>query len=66
MATPPFAETSRSENLRAITAEQLKAARALLGWSQNQLAIAASVSIPSVRRFERKVGRPHVASLDAL
>lgn len=31
---------------------QIKAARALLGWSQDQLAQAASLSVPTVKRAE--------------
>jgi transcriptional regulator with XRE-family HTH domain len=34
----------------------MKAARALLGWSQDQLAQAAGVSIPTVKRLEAADG----------
>jgi len=39
-----------------ITAEQIKAARALLGWSQPRLAAASGVSLPTIVRMESSVG----------
>ena len=39
-----------------LTAEQIRAARALLGWSQPQLAEAAGVSMMSIRRMEGPSG----------
>jgi transcriptional regulator with XRE-family HTH domain len=39
------------------TAEQIKAARALLCWDQMQLAIAAEVGIATLRRIEAQSGR---------
>jgi transcriptional regulator with XRE-family HTH domain len=39
-----------------VSTRQIKAARALLGWSQQQLAIAAEVSIPTVKRLEAADG----------
>ena len=38
--------------LRLITGRQLKAARALLGWEQTDLAAKAGVAISTVRRME--------------
>ncbi len=35
---------------------QLKAARALLSWSQEQLAAASAVSIPTIKRLEAQHG----------
>ncbi|WP_297778975.1 helix-turn-helix domain-containing protein [uncultured Roseovarius sp.] len=35
-----------------MTGNQLRAARSLLGWSQNQVAEAAQVSVPTVKRAE--------------
>ncbi len=35
-----------------ITVEQLRAARGLLGWSQNQLAEASTLAISTIRRME--------------
>ena len=40
----------------AIAAEQLRAARALLGWSQTELANQAGMSLPTVKRVETERG----------
>lgn len=40
-----------------ITARQLRAARALLGWDQRRLAEAAGVSLPTIQRMEASDGR---------
>jgi transcriptional regulator with XRE-family HTH domain len=39
-----------------VSIRQLKAARALLAWSQRQLADAANVSIPTIKRLEAQEG----------
>jgi transcriptional regulator with XRE-family HTH domain len=39
-----------------ITIEQVRAARALLGWSQSELAARSDLSLPTVRRFEAESG----------
>ncbi len=39
-----------------VTTQQLKAARALLGWSQTELARASGLSIPTIKRIESKSG----------
>ena len=39
-----------------VSIRQLKAARALLNWSQEQLAHAAGVSIPTIKRLEAQDG----------
>jgi transcriptional regulator with XRE-family HTH domain len=39
-----------------ITAEQLRAARALLGWFQSELAARAGLSLPTVKRVESESG----------
>jgi len=39
-----------------VSIRQLKAARALLAWSQEQLAGAAGVSIPTIKRLEAQEG----------
>ena len=44
-----------SANL-VVTAEQLRAARALLGWSQTELAKRAGMSLPTVKRVETERG----------
>ena len=39
-----------------IAAAQLRAARALLGWSQGRLAEAAGLSLPTIKRMEGEKG----------
>jgi transcriptional regulator with XRE-family HTH domain len=39
-----------------ISIEQIRAARALLGWTQAQLATAAARSLPTIKRLERDDG----------
>jgi transcriptional regulator with XRE-family HTH domain len=39
-----------------ISVEQVRAARALLGWSQTQLAKQAGLSLPTVKRVETERG----------
>jgi predicted transcriptional regulator len=39
-----------------LTAAQIRAARALLGWSQPTLAAAAGVSLPTIVRMEGQQG----------
>jgi transcriptional regulator with XRE-family HTH domain len=43
-----------------VTNEQLRAARALLGWSQTELALKAGLSVPTLKRLEGGFG-PHVS-----
>ena len=45
-----------SKSILKVSIRQLKAARALLAWSQSQLAVAADVSIPTVKRLEAQEG----------
>jgi predicted transcriptional regulator len=39
-----------------VSIRQLKAARSLLDWSQEQLAAAAGISIPTIKRLEAQDG----------
>ena len=39
-----------------VSIRQIKAARALLGWSQDELAAAAKISIPTIKRLEAGEG----------
>ncbi|RTM12094.1 MAG: transcriptional regulator [Bradyrhizobiaceae bacterium] len=39
-----------------VSIRQVKAARSLLGWSQDDLAAAAKVSIPTIKRLEASDG----------
>jgi ribosome-binding protein aMBF1 (putative translation factor) len=44
------------KSILKVSIRQIKAARALLGWSQDQLAVAAKVSIPTIKRLESHDG----------
>ena len=39
-------------SIRKVSIQQVKAARALVGWSQERLAIASGVSVPTIKRLE--------------
>ena len=39
-----------------VSIRQLKAARTLIGWSQEQLAASANVSLPTIKRLEAAEG----------
>jgi len=39
-----------------LTAEQIKAARALLNWGQRELAAATGLSVPTIKRVEASRG----------
>jgi transcriptional regulator with XRE-family HTH domain len=43
-------------SIRKVSIRQIKAARALLAWSQEDLANASGVSIPTIKRLESKKG----------
>jgi len=45
-----------AKSIRKVSIRQIKAARALLGWSQDDLARAAEVSIPTIKRLEASDG----------
>jgi len=51
-----------------VTAGQIRAARALLGWSGAQLANAAGVSLQTIRRMESDLGpgRSSAANVEAV
>jgi transcriptional regulator with XRE-family HTH domain len=44
------------ESILKVSIRQIKAARALLAWSQEDLAAAANVSIPTIKRLEAQDG----------
>lgn len=50
--------------LGKIAPEQMRAARGLVDWSQSDLAAAAGLSLPTIKRAERDLGA--VVSEDAL
>ena len=43
-------------SIRKVSIRQVKAARALLGWSQEHLAEAAALSSPTIKRLEANDG----------
>ncbi len=49
-----------------ITARQIRAARAILGWSQQQLADKAIVSLNAVTRLERGEVDPRLSTITAV
>jgi transcriptional regulator with XRE-family HTH domain len=51
-----------------IAASQIRAARALLDWSQTQLADAAGLSLPTIKRMEgeRGPGRSSAENVEAV
>ena len=53
---------------RLITSDQIRAARALLRWSADDLAAASKIGVATIRRFEMQDGVPAgtVRILDAL
>jgi predicted transcriptional regulator len=42
----------QAKSILKVSIRQIKAARALLGWSQDDLARVAEVSVPTVKRLE--------------
>ncbi|MFY9287601.1 MAG: helix-turn-helix transcriptional regulator [Alphaproteobacteria bacterium] len=49
-----------------ITIEQIKAARALLDWTQEELAAAAGLSKPSINTLERRIANPKLDTMNAI
>ncbi len=49
-----------------ITAAQIRAARALLGWTQTELAIAAGIAVGSVKNLEGGMTEPNPKTIIAL
>jgi transcriptional regulator with XRE-family HTH domain len=45
-----------------LMARQIKAARSLLGWEQNELAIQSGVAVSTIRRIERQRDAPLAAN----
>ena len=46
----------RTKSIPKVSIRQIKAARALLAWSQEHLAEAAGVSMPTIKRLEASEG----------
>lgn len=60
----PF--SSRAFVVSMITARQIRAARALLGWSQQELADKAVVSLNAVTRLEKEQVDSRVSTVNAV
>lgn len=56
----------RGYALAMISASQIRAARALVGWTQGQLAEAAGLSLAVVNNVERNVTDPRRSTLEAI
>jgi len=59
MASSPIPKVSIRmvpKSILKVSIRQIKAARSLLAWSQEQLAAAANVSIPTIKRLEAQDG----------
>ncbi|WP_281412061.1 helix-turn-helix domain-containing protein [Aminobacter aminovorans] len=52
--------------MSSISVEQCRAARAMLGWSQGELAAASAVSKTTIVDFERGIRTPHRNNLGAI
>ena len=49
-----------------ITIEQIRAARAMLDWTQNERAQGAGISQPAINNIERRLGKPRVETMQAI
>ena len=50
----------------SFSSAQCRAARALIGWSQDDLEAAAKVAKKTIADFERQARQPHARTLEAL
>lgn len=49
-----------------LTAAQIRAARAMLNWTQRNLAEKAGISVPGVKNLEREAGNAQVKTIRAI
>ena len=61
-----FAQTTLTLWFTMISIEQIKAARALLDWTQDDLAHAAKLSKPSINTLERRIANPKMETLASI
>lgn len=52
--------------MNTITAAQIRAARALIGWNQTELATAAGIAVSSVKNLEGGMTEPNPRTIVAL
>lgn len=57
---------SKNGRISAITPSQVRAARALLGWTREQLSAACATPIRTLDRLESGEGTPQRRTLDAV
>lgn len=62
----PAPDRSMDESATLVTARQIRAGRALLGWSQKQLSDAAKVGPATIARIELGTIDPKASSLKAI
>ena len=48
------------------TSAQIRAARALLGWKQTDLAEHSGISVPSIKNVERGATDPRMSTIEAI
>ena len=53
---PKVSIRMKPKSILKVSIRQIKAARALLAWSQEKLAVAAAVSLPTIKRLEANDG----------
>lgn len=56
----------RSYDHHMFSPDQLRAARALLNWSQDDLAKEANVAVMMIKNFERSLSDPRISSMNKL
>ena len=49
-----------------ISSRQIKAARALLGWTQGELATLTGLHLSAINKIENAVGEPRPSSIEAI
>lgn len=62
----PLIPRGKPKGMPMISIEQVKAARALLDWSQDDLAKAAGLSKPSINTLERRLANPKADTMRAI
>ncbi len=64
--TPPAPAPAKGKSAPVITPRQIRAGRALLGWSQDQLATKAKVGRATLARIEASMTNPTADTLKAI
>ena len=61
-----FFSRGEKREVKMITIQQVKAARALLDWNQSDLAKASGISVPAIARLEQGIGNPRADTAQAI